>query len=143
MNISHFLLTIFKTCMFQVYQNYIGNAKLSLHCIQGELDFIKAAPQQTISTIYNRNRPEMTLTGPQSVTESSQQMATHSYRAYELNNCVSPHIFYKMLSLHWLNASLLQRSVYKGTVLWKNIDHSFCQAFSRCLSHYWVKSAHC
>ena len=55
---------------------------LSLQCIQSELDFIKAAPQQTNSISYNRNQPEMTLPGLEDVTESSQQMATHNHRPY-------------------------------------------------------------
>lgn len=57
---------------------------------------------------------------------------------------MSHHILYKMLSLHRLKASLLQHKVYKGPMLWKNIDHSFCQTISHFffLSHYWVKLAH-
>lgn len=62
MNISNFQLTIFKICIFKIYY---GNYKLRLGCIQ--LNFIKAAPQQTNSTSYNRNRPEMTLTSGQSL----------------------------------------------------------------------------
>lgn len=87
--------------------------------MQGELDFIKAVPQETVSTSYNRNRPEMNLPGPESITDSSQQMAAHNHRAYDLNSSMSPYTLCKMLSLHWLDFSLLKHKVYKGSVLWK------------------------
>ena len=117
-----------------------GNAKLCLGCIQ--LSFIKAAPQQTSSTSYNRNRPEMTLNSRQSLLLIPASRWQHITMLL-----MNPTALWVPTTkcFHFTGSRPLCFKIKytNAPVLWNNIDHCFCQTFSHFfLSHYWLRLAH-